>query len=618
MPAYIRTARNRADYDDMATGLKSMVDLLIRHLSDAPSEEILDALTGIAETIRKEIESINMYKSRSLPHRMFGPSNADDDLIRRYRRIEQLFRQLQGEASLGTWSAVNELLVDKRLENLRATNLARFNSELSTEVSRRGCTKDTRTKILDDSIAWSENPDLAKIYWMNGMAGTGKTTIAYSFCERLEAGKQLAASFFCTRASPECRDAKRIIPTIAYQLARRLTPFRYSLCQQLKKDPDISTSQLSYQFELLLKKPLLAAKDKLSNNLVIVVDALDECTDPHIVELFLDLLFRSVTELPIKFFVTSRPEPAIRNRMMPESARSRSIMYLHEIELSLVQADIELYLRDEFASIAPADEDIVELAEHAGNLFIYAATVVRYIRPVGKVVNSKARLKAILAISAESTKKLSAIDALYTAILVAAINDQELEVEEQDQVRVVLWTAICACEPILIHTLSILSGIGDKEATIVALESLRSVLHVSEHSELVTTLHASFPDYMLTRERSGDFYCDKAVHSQVLAEQCFTVMRTQLRFNICCIQSSFVPNDQIPGLGEQIRTKISKELFYACRFWVDHLITVLDGGDEPKELYGNGSYKYSKVRYMVSSDVDQHKYRVIGTGVRCS
>ncbi|KAL5633037.1 hypothetical protein ACGC1H_003509 [Rhizoctonia solani] len=399
------------------------------------------------------------------------------------------------------------------------------------------------------------------------MAGTGKTTIAYSFCERLEAVKQLAASFFCVHTSSECRDANQIIPTIAYQLARRFTPFRHSLDQQLKKDPDISTIQLSYQFDLLLKKPLLAAKDKLPNNLVIVVDALDECSNPNIVREFLGLLFHSVGELPVKFFVTSRPEPVIRNKMMPESERSRSILYLHEIEQSLVQADIELYLREELASITPAD--ITELAEHASNLFIYAATAVRYIRPVGTVV--KTRLNAILAISAESKNKLSAIDVLYEAILTAAIDDQGLEPEEQDRMRLVLWTAICACEPILIHTLSILSGLDNKDATMVTLESLRSVLHVSEHSELVTTLHASFPDYILTRERSRAFYCDKVTHSQLLAEQCFRVMNTQLRFNICSIQSSFVPDDEIPELGERINTRISKELFYACRFWVDHL-----------------------------------------------
>ncbi|CAE6520975.1 unnamed protein product [Rhizoctonia solani] len=558
---YQAAARNHNDYEELASGLEDMVNQLVRHFEGTTSEVIKATITSIADAIRKEIESIDMRQSRSLPRRMLGTSSADDDLMRRYRRIEQLFRQLQ----------------EQHLRDLRSTTLARFNSELSTEVSRRGCTKHTRTKILEDSTAWSENPELAKIYWMNGMAGTGKTTIAYSLCERLEAGKQLAASFFCTRASPECREAKRIIPTIAYQLARRFTPFRCSLCQQLEEHPDISTGQLSDQFDLLIKKPLLAAKDRLSNNLVIVVDALDECSDPHIVELFIGVLFRSVMELPIKFFITSRPEPAIRNKMMPESERSRSILYLHEIEGSLVQADIELYLREELASISPADEDIRKLAEHAGSLFIYAATAVRHIRPIGKAVNSKARLKAILVVDTESTTTLSAIDALYTAILTDAIHDQDLTPEEQKQMRLVLQTAVCAYEPILIRTLAALSGLDGEDDAIAALQPLRSVLHVSDHSEIVTTLHASFPDFMFDHKRSGLFFCDKIQHSQFLAEACFRVMKAQLRFNICSIRSSFIPNDQVPGLGEHINNNISDELFYACRFWVDHL-SEADGG----------------------------------------
>ncbi|CAE7209338.1 unnamed protein product [Rhizoctonia solani] len=564
-------AKNHRDYDELAIGLEGMVKQLARHLDETGSEVIIDTITSIVNAIQKEIGSIDGRQSRSLPRRIMGASSTEDDLIRRYRRIEQLFRQLQGEASMSTWNTVDELRMEQYLKDLRPAKLARFNSELSAEVSRRGCTKHTRTTILEDSARWSEEPNLAKVYWMNGMAGTGKTTIAYTLCERLEAGKQLAASFFCTRASPECREAKRIIPTIAYQLARRFAPFRHSLCQQLKQDPDISTGQLSDQFDLLLKQPLMAAKDKLSNNLVIVVDALDECNDYHMVELFLDMLFRSVMELPVKFFVTSRPEPAIRNKMLPESERSRSILYLHEIERSLVQADIELYLRDELASISPVDKDITQLALNAGSLFIYAATAVRHIRPVGKAVNSKGRLKAILTVGTQSTITLSTIDTLYTAILTDALNDQDLSPEERNQMRLVLHTAICACEPMLIRTLSTLSGLEDKDNAIAALQPLRSVLHVSDHSEFITTLHGSFSDFMFDHKRSGGFYCDKADHNRFLLESCLRVMKAQLRFNICSIPSSFVPNNQVPELGEQIATSISDELFYACRFWVDHL-----------------------------------------------
>ncbi|CAE6538687.1 unnamed protein product, partial [Rhizoctonia solani] len=305
-------AKNRKDYEDLATGLKSMVGILIQHLKDAASENISNTLVGIAEAIRREIESIGNRQSREDLRRVLGSTGDEEDLIRRYRRIEQLFRQLQGEASLSAWNISSKVHVNMQLESLRATKLARYNSELATEVSRRACTKNTRVKVLEDLIKWSEDRRMASIYWMNGMAGTGKTTIAYSVCVAFESSKQLAASFFCTRMSPNCRDARRIVPTIAYQLARRSAPFRSALCKALEEDPDISTGIISVQFDCLLKKPLIEAKSNMPNNLVIVVDALDECSDPYIVELFLDILFRSVLDLPLKFFVTSRPEPIIR------------------------------------------------------------------------------------------------------------------------------------------------------------------------------------------------------------------------------------------------------------------------------------------------------------------
>ncbi|CAE6429606.1 unnamed protein product [Rhizoctonia solani] len=572
VPPDFRTTNDRKDHEDLADGIKAMVVLLIQHLQDATPEIITNSIKDVAEAIRREVESID-HRPHGGVRRMLGAINDEEGLTRRYRRIEQLFRQLQGEASLSTWNITSKHFVNTQLESLRPAKLARYKSELSIEVSRRACTENTRTEILANIIEWSENRSVASIYWMNGMAGTGKTTIAYSACVALEASKQLAASFFCTRTSPECRDAKRMVPTIAYQLARQSTPFRSALCHALEENPDISAEDISTQFDLLLKKPLAEAKNDMPNNLVVVIDGLDECNDPYIVELFLGLLFRVISGLPIKFFVTSRPEPVIRQRMMLESEFSRSILHLHEIEKSLVQADIELYLKEELSFMAPANDDVRQLADHAGNLFIYAATAIRYIRPAGRLVNSRERLATVLAVDAKAKKRLSDIDILYSTILTAAIEDENLEPEEQEHMRLALWTTVCACEPLLIKTLAAISGIGSKDAAMAALDPLRSVLHILDHDDVVTTLHASFPDYILSQERSGRFYCNVPIHSQLITAQCFEIMKTQLRFNICSIQSSFIPDDKIPNLKEQIKN-ISEELFYVCRFWADHLSLV--------------------------------------------
>ncbi|KAG8687073.1 hypothetical protein FRC11_007855, partial [Ceratobasidium sp. 423] len=568
-------AKSSEDYAELGNGLKVMVELLNKHLPDAASQDIMDTVTNIAKKITREVESIGEGQPRSEACRMLGGLRDEDDLIRRYRRIEQLFRQLQGEASMGSWTASCKHLINTQLESLRPVKYASFDSELSTDIGRRPCTGNTRVKILGDSLAWADDPNGAKVYWMNGMAGTGKTTIAYSFCEALEAAGQLAASFFCTRTSPDCRDAKRIVPTIAYQLARQSAPFRRSLCGVLDEDPDIGTRNPSKQFEHLFSRPLLKAQEIIANNLVVVIDALDECSDPHVVEVVLALLFQFAPTCPVKFFVTSRPEPAIRNSMLSgiaEHNRSHSILHLHEIEKSLVQADIELYLKDELEDILPGHyADVEYLAELAGNLFIYAATVVRYIKATGTAASSKQRLKTILTFGNKANKSLSGIDKLYSAVLSAAINNEDLEAEEQNTVKVVLWTTVCVHEPLTIDTLACLSGLDEVDLAVSALQPLRSVLHVSEHSNLVTTLHASFPDYIFSPDRSQAFFCERSSHGLFLANSCLGIMKAQLRFNICRIESSFFLDEEISDLKERVDDVVSPELWYACRFWADHL-----------------------------------------------
>ncbi|ELU35793.1 NACHT domain-containing protein [Rhizoctonia solani AG-1 IA] len=125
--------------------------------------------------------------------------------------------------------------------------------------------------------------------------------------------------------------------------------------------------------------PLSKTKSGMIKGLVVVIDALDECSNANGVRTILDVLFRITPTLPLKFFVTSRPEPDIRQRIEAQSDRSRTMCVLHEIEKSLVQADIELYLRDELGN-GVSEHDLIKLAKLSDNLFIYAATAIRYVR----------------------------------------------------------------------------------------------------------------------------------------------------------------------------------------------------------------------------------------------
>ncbi|KAJ7830558.1 hypothetical protein B0H14DRAFT_3464699 [Mycena olivaceomarginata] len=127
--------------------------------------------------------------------------------------------------------------------------------------------------------------------------------------------------------------------------------------------------------EMLLQEPMQAVKSEMPESVIVVIDALDECDDGDALQQFLETLLKLAVDLPIKFFLTSRPEPAIREKMLTPGY-SPSVLHLHDIEESIVEADIKKYLTEALGSMSPTSSpnDVERLAKHAGKLFIYFPT----------------------------------------------------------------------------------------------------------------------------------------------------------------------------------------------------------------------------------------------------
>ncbi|KDN39347.1 hypothetical protein RSAG8_08864, partial [Rhizoctonia solani AG-8 WAC10335] len=468
------------------------------------------------------------------------------------------------------------------LKVLNPSKQATYDSSLSTEINRRSCTEGTRIGVLAGLDDWVCDPAASPIYWMNGMAGTGKTTIASTFCERVEKRKLLAASFFCTRNSAACRIATGIIPTIAYQLARYSIPYQSALCKILERNPELGSNNIPKQFEQLLKEPLQQVKDAMPEQLLVVIDALDECDDRNAVQLILDMLSHYAPQVPLKFLITSRPEPEIYDKMI--CLQSREVVHLHDIEKSLVQADIEhlsfrgISIHDSQLDrpfMTPSSTDVEQLVQRSGTLFIYAATLVRYIRPGSRSADPYKRLQSVLSMATQTTtcKRHTQIDALYVAVLNSALSEDGSGVDEAADIWPVLRAVLSAQEPVGIETIATLADIDDGKRVVSALHPLRSVLHQSEETGLVSTLHASFADFMFNRQRSGRYFCDLIKHGQFLVQRCFLVMKERLRFNICDLTTSFLPDENVEDIQVRIKVNISPTLAYACRYWASHLVS---------------------------------------------
>ena len=109
--------------------------------------------------------------------------------------------------------------------------------------------------------------------------------------------------------------------------------------------------------------------------------------------------------------------------------------------------------------------------------------------------------------------------------------------------------------------------VNDVEAILNRLQSVISY----EAGKPVRLHHASFADYLLGRSENEPWHVEETERKQDMTERCFDIMATNLRFNICSIESSFIPNSEVPGLQERIDKNIPPHLSYACRFWSAHM-----------------------------------------------
>ncbi|GJP98575.1 uncharacterized protein AlacWU_11474 [Aspergillus niger] len=254
------------------------------------------------------------------------------------------------------------------------------------------CLIGTRTELLRQVQDWGRSGDRC-IFWLSGMAGTGKSTIARTVGRLFKEDGILGASFFFKRGEGDRGSAVKFFPTIMKQLAVHIPQMVPGIRTALENDPTIPIKSLREQFDKLMLQPLLAVNHgEAMGSTVIVVDALDECEPEKDVEIILDLLpkIEMATNMAIRFFLTSLPELPIRLGFDQIDKSKYQNTVLQSLDADVIKHDIALYLREEFSKIQqrrqhdlpsgwPGDKRIEVLAIMACPLFIFAATVCRFV-----------------------------------------------------------------------------------------------------------------------------------------------------------------------------------------------------------------------------------------------
>ena len=441
------------------------------------------------------------------------------------------------------------------------------------------CLRGTRGSVLEGIVQWAKDPQERHVFWLNGLAGTGKSTIAQTFSEMAADIGVLGASFFCSRDYLDRRELKNIFPTLAYQLACRYPEFRSRIIRVIKQDPSVAQNSLISQLKDLIVDPLSSTKIPC----VIVVDALDECVDDQPASALLSVLGRYVNLLAYsKFFITGRPEPRIRAGFrLPLLEPLTQIFRLHEVKPSDVDGDILLYLEEKLTAIAkrrsgfnvsdpwPRDKDLEALTKKSSGLFIFASTLVRFIESGHHEPNE--RLRLILTPSDSTVHEGRAgIDPLYAQVLVLAFSDVK-EAKVFADLRRVLGAVILAFNPLSREQVAKILGITPFFIT-TTLRHLHSVLLIpNEDSKKTRVFHKSFPDFLQDRDRCLDpeFLIDSPVHHGNIALDCLELLK-KLRPNPCDLPD-FVMNREVADLPELLEEKVGGATRYACGYWAMHI-----------------------------------------------
>ena len=438
----------------------------------------------------------------------------------------------------------------------------------------------TRKSRLEEIINWvantPERKDLLQnnTYWIYGLPGIGKSTLAHSICASLHDQRQLAGAFFCQRDDLHLSEPTNILPTLICKLAENLPPFRKIVANYLRNDPNLTP-------ESMKGSHVLDFFDKLPhgphNSLVFVIDAFDECGNDRSRPALLRLLTTAAASTSwLKIIITSRPEDDIQrvfDGLTCSSYRRYDLAKDQETSHDLrtfAQSEFRLVAQKwEFSPPWPEESLLDKLTSRADGLFIFIKTLALALQrcrdPTG----------FLEAASEEVGDGLKPLYGLYSNIIKSRIEPSDTDFQRVIGVILAAAPYRALCD----ETIAELAGV-EPNLVKVWVKDLSSLLYRDEWTNGgIRTRHLSISEFLV----SGDCPCDYRINLQdanmELGVACLKTMVSQLRFNICGLEDSRLANADVEDLPSRVRENISDSLQYSSLYWTYHLCFTPDKND---------------------------------------
>ncbi|KDQ10764.1 hypothetical protein BOTBODRAFT_473217 [Botryobasidium botryosum FD-172 SS1] len=588
LSAGYKIAMAQKDRDDaLAELLESMstaLNLVCRFDKTARHSDDKDVILQVAKKTNECALFIHEYtrtKSFALRAAKGILSNSGDEIARFKRDFDTLRKNLDTGATLSITEGISDVndalygveesvkLIGQNVDRVAQTAIIDKlpYAEGATWDPEQVCLPDTREALLEDIWQWIKRSDAsggAKIFCLTGVAGSGKSAIAHTVARRCHEEGLLASSFFFSRDVAERNNPKKLLSTMARDLARD-PRIREQISLVLESDQSLATAPLSRQFGPLIREPCVRYAS--STPLVAVIDGLDEGYSVDLLKLLRD----GIPKLPQSFrlFITSRDMDSIE-LYLSKSAH----VHLQTIDLGTGTnlRDIRTYTQRGCRSIAgmhnleeswPGEELLDKLFDMAGGLFQWASVVLQALEfsydPAAELVTLLAGLRTGLSAEAK-------MDEIYSKVLRACDWDNLGFKRDYD---LIMGAILAAKSPLSVSALHALHpGISNISKLLFRLGALLTGWRYP--NQPVRILHLSLRDFLTARTpSSAPFYICEKDHSQRLGLLTLAFLNENLEHDTPGVGYLDLDSLGIPAVS---KNQISEELWYACEFWTAHVL----------------------------------------------
>ncbi|PVF90819.1 hypothetical protein CPB86DRAFT_803278, partial [Serendipita vermifera] len=405
------------------------------------------------------------------------------------------------------------------------------------------------------------------VYWLYGIPGVGKTSVAHSICARLHEKKRLGGSFFCRRDDPNLSNAKYVLPTLICKVAGVWRPYKRLIAEKLRSDEHLNRNTAGHA---LFSQLVASLQDHPSHTLVLVIDALDECGEIQGRNSILSSLFTAAAQVNwLKIIITSRQEQDIESYFKLPDCTGRFLLKDLKID-DKTQDDIRLFVENKCSVIAsshylepdwPGEDRKDSIVSRSGGLFIFVNTLWLILE---EDIHPDERLAQVL--SGASHDALTSLYDLYSGAIESRIG------KNKSIFRAIVGTIIVVGQyrPLCDESVARLTGV-DPPVVRTLVGKLSSLLYRDTMMNGgIRVRHLSILDFLTGFPDNSDLRIDIGQANHFVGMACIRVMIEGLKFNMCELESSLETNEKIEDLKDKVDQKIPDALQYSCIHWSNH------------------------------------------------